>query len=147
MKHFKFVFPKLASALILYAVFVAIDFRNTAEILKKTDMSASIDYAVYSNIAAISALVLAMFLVAYYRGAYSIFWAKAMEVSLDERQKALRSRLFLKAYRWMALIVFFGLMSDLQSASQDVQITATYSLFVIWISLPSILASFYDKAK
>ncbi|MGB4759040.1 MAG: hypothetical protein WBP26_03200 [Candidatus Saccharimonadales bacterium] len=98
----------------------------------------------WGNACVVMSFLLVIGLHLYYKSAYSIFFARAYESQLDERQKDVRNRLFLHSYRWFLLMLFLS-YNHLMNSSPRVETITYYTLAVLAIGLPSILAPWYKN--
>lgn len=98
----------------------------------------------WGNVCVVASFLLVIGLHLYYKNAYSIFFARAYESQLDERQKGVRNRIFLHSYRWFLLILFlsFNLLTE---SNPRVETITFYALAILAIGLPSILAPWYKN--
>lgn len=143
-----FALPKFASLILLASLALSILSNKLAFAAQEAhDMTSRFTWEGWGNVGVITAIILTIALVSYYNGMYSVFWSKAAEVHLDERQKALRNRIFLRSYRWMILLLWLFLFGILQDANQRVQIYATWVTMILMVALPSIIASFHKNAR
>ncbi|QQS18408.1 hypothetical protein IPL68_07520 [Candidatus Saccharibacteria bacterium] len=144
-KHREFLIPKIVSLFIIAGLVVALTATQQA-----SGMPSGID-KIYTETAANWALLVsgasALILGGYYGGKYSILWAKAVEIRLDEREKSVRNRVFLRAYRWMVALMFFGLLGLMQSTNGHMQTVSGWVFLVLAISLPSIIASWTRASR
>lgn len=146
-KKLSFAMPKLFVLLIAVCIYLAFYFTGRAQnVTLAADPHRFFMLENWGRAMLIIAAVLNSLLVAYYRGAYSIFWAKAVEAKLDERQRTVRNRVFLKAYRWMivAALLAFTLLSN---SDDDIRTLTAWSLAILAVGLPSIIASFHKNAR
>jgi len=143
-----FALPKVVSLCIVASLIFSLYANKMAIAAKEAgNMSERFSWEGWGNAGIVFAAVLAVALVSYYRGMYSVFWSKAAEANLDERQKALRNRIFLRSYRWLIVLLWLFLFGILQDASQREQIYATWITMILVAALPSILASFHKNAR
>jgi hypothetical protein len=150
-KHFHYIFPKLLSVLVAVGLYQAIVLNvavSGMETKGKPDMIVqAIHMQSWGNIWQIVGLVSSALLISYFNGKYSLFWATNIESKLDEREKAVRNRVFLRAYRWFFVVLILGLGGTLHNPSQRVQSVAMYAMLLLLITLPSMIASFHKNAR
>ncbi len=143
-----FALPKIVSLCITAGLLFCLYANKMSIVAKESgNMPERFSWEGWGNAGIVFAAVLAVALVSYYRGMYSVFWSKAAEANLDERQKALRNRIFLRSYRWLILLLWLFLFGVLQDANQRVQIYTTWITMILVAVLPSILASFHKNAR
>lgn len=147
-----FAFPKIASLMIIAAVWTFIELLSRASTLQPHGQHEAILTQRYYQTAAgwvmVGAFVLSSLLIAYFHGKYSIFWAKAVESKLDERERALRNRIFLRSYRWFLAIMFlFGGLGLFTSEITLVREKAYWVILLTGYVLPSVVASFHKNAR
>jgi hypothetical protein len=147
-EHWHFLFPKFLSLLLVGGLICAIYASNYAMGLPSHNRAIDKIYAdTWAGVGLVTAGVASMLLAGYFKGKYSIFWAKALEVKLDERERSVRNRVFLRAYRWMIALMLFGLLGLLQSTNDKLRSVSGWVFFILAVSLPSIIASFHKNAR
>jgi hypothetical protein len=145
--RFSFSVSKIFVLLIAVSIYLAFYFTGRAQnVTLAADPHRFFMLENWGRAMLIIAAVLNSLLVAYYRGAYSIFWAKAVEAKLDERQRTVRNRVFLKAYRWMIVAALVAL-TLLSNSDDDIRTLTAWSLTILAVGLPSIIASFHKNAR
>ena len=141
---------KVVSLLIPFGIYLSILLTSVAGTIQNTDdWDKKFLYENWGTALIIISLVLSLLLIAYFKGAYSIFWAKSTELKLDERQLAVRNRVFLRSYRWFILLFFLAganTTAYMHAADPRVQTFTLNGLLLLAIALPSILASWNKNA-
>jgi magnesium-transporting ATPase (P-type) len=144
--RFSFSVSKIFVLLIAVCIYLAFYFTSRAQGEALAGVSRTVFvFENWGRALLVAAAVLNSLLVAHHRNVYSIFWSKAVEAKLDERERAVRNRVFLHAYRWMIVIVFIAitLSADLNA---EVQTLTAWTLVILAVGLPSIIASFHKNA-
>lgn len=101
----------------------------------------------WSTVFIIAAAVCAWILRHLQRGIYWFFWLQTTKIEPDERQRAVRQRVFERAYGIMlaGIVLIMLAMGDLLSNSNEVYeglaLRLMWIVIIVFISLPSILAA------
>lgn len=136
-------FGVIASSLVGYML------ADTAIPLNFHNQLAEVNFTLrgWSTALIIAAAVFALFLRWLQRGVYWFSWLQITNTLPDERQKAVRQRVFERAYGVMLVCsVFFMLMlGEISSypavAGEDLMLRLVWIAIIVFISLPSILAA------